>query len=105
MRLRAVFEVLVLLAGFSTLGAGPGHVAGTGHALAFTFTFTVNSTADDDDGACQQPPGGDCTLREAIDASNATTVTKAPNLITFAIGSGVAVISENASLPTVTRSV
>src|SRR5205823_3211841 len=32
--------------------------------------FVVNVTADDDDGACEALPGGDCTLREAISAAN-----------------------------------
>ena len=33
--------------------------------------FTVNSTADTDDGSCDPLSIGDCTLREAIDAANA----------------------------------
>src|SRR5689334_20385519 len=92
----ATFAAAMVLAGLLTTGMG----------RPFTFaTFTVNSNADDDDGACQQPPAGDCTLREAINASNATTITKFPNLIKFAIGTGVAVIAENTSLPAVTRPV
>jgi CSLREA domain-containing protein len=94
MRRLAMLAAMTVLAGLLTIGAG----------RPFTFgTFTVNSNADDDDGACQQPPAGDCTLREAINASNATTVTKFANQIKFAIGTGVAVIAENTSLPDVTR--
>src|SRR5436190_1122794 len=37
------------------------------HRLA--STYTVNSTADTDDGLCTTDPGG-CTLREAINAAN-----------------------------------
>ena len=36
----------------------------------------VNTTAQDDDGACQPLPGGDCTLREAIIAANANDGTE-----------------------------
>src|SRR5437879_2565406 len=42
-------------------------VAAPARAASFD-TFNVNSAADDNDGACQQPPSGDCTLREAINA-------------------------------------
>src|SRR5262249_57626609 len=86
------------------VGAGRAAPAGRGRPFSFG-TFTINSSADDDDGACQQPPGGDCTLREAINASNATMVTKFANHIKFHIGTGVAVIDETTSLPAVTRTV
>ena len=46
-------------------------------ATAVSAGYTVNSTADDDDGSCVQPapfnPNGDCTLREAINAANNTS--------------------------------
>ena len=46
-------------------------------ATAVSAVYTVNSTADHDDGACVQPapfnPNGDCTLREAINAANNTS--------------------------------
>lgn len=46
-------------------------------ASAISSVYTVNSTADHDDGSCVQPapfnPGGDCTLREAINAANNTS--------------------------------
>ncbi|MCP4203245.1 MAG: CSLREA domain-containing protein [bacterium] len=32
--------------------------------------LAVNSTEDSDDGSCDPAPGGDCTLREAINAAN-----------------------------------
>ena len=38
--------------------------------------LTVNTTAQDNDGACQPLPGGDCTLREAILAANAAPGTE-----------------------------
>ena len=41
-------------------------------ADAAATTFTVNTTADHADDGCAPLPG-DCTLREAIAASNATT--------------------------------
>ncbi|MGI9173858.1 MAG: right-handed parallel beta-helix repeat-containing protein [Rhodothermales bacterium] len=36
---------------------------------AFADTFTVNTTADHDDGRCELRRSGDCTLREAIQAA------------------------------------
>src|SRR3954451_11242176 len=84
MRPRSVITVLMLVALCATLGAGRAPAAVRGRP-PFTFgTFTVNSSADDDDGSCQQPVAGDCTLREAINASNATTVTRFANQIKFA---------------------
>ncbi len=38
--------------------------------VAHAATYTVNSLADTDDGSCDSPPAGDCTLREAINAAN-----------------------------------
>ncbi|HEY2802625.1 MAG TPA: CSLREA domain-containing protein [Actinomycetota bacterium] len=65
-------------------------------------TFTVNSTADTSDGACNATP--DCTLREAILAANATA---ALDTITFSLGSGTPVINVGSgglgALPTITQ--
>ncbi|HEX8680960.1 MAG TPA: CSLREA domain-containing protein, partial [Ardenticatenaceae bacterium] len=77
-------------------------------------TFTVNSTADTNDGRCGQQH---CTLREAINAANARTNTDNdatsgadPDQIHFDIpGSGVQTITPNSSgqgaLPSVTDAV
>src|SRR4051812_28613256 len=59
-------------------------------------TFTVNSTADTDDGACD---AANCTLREAIQAANAAP---GADIIRFIIGTGVRTISPTATLPTIT---
>ena len=47
-------------------------------------TFTVNTTADHDDGSCDPSPG-DCTLREAIAAANAHP---GRDMIAFALPGG-----------------
>jgi len=66
---------------------------------ALGLTFTVNSTADTDDGSCTLAAGG-CTLREAINAANADAIL---NAIKFNIpGSGVRTISPTSTLPTIT---
>ncbi len=52
-------------------------------------TFTVNSTVDDDDGACDPSPG-DCSLREAINAANALA---GADTIEFAVGAGTPTIN------------
>ncbi|MGD8869746.1 MAG: CSLREA domain-containing protein [Gemmatimonadales bacterium] len=68
-------------------------------ARAQTVTYTVNSTADTDDGVCD----ANCTLREAIAAANA-----GPSLdtIAFAIpGPGTKRIEPLAPLPTVVNPV
>ena len=49
-------------------------------SLAAADTYTVNSIAADDDGACEPAPG-DCTLVEAVDEANART---GPDIISFA---------------------
>jgi CSLREA domain-containing protein len=66
---------------------------------AFAATFTVNSTADTDDGVCN---ASNCTLREAINAANTAAGT---DTIRFAIGSGPKTISVVSSLPAITDSV
>jgi CSLREA domain-containing protein len=44
-------------------------------ATASATAYVVNTTADGSDGACQQPPDGDCSLREAlITATSADSV-------------------------------
>jgi CSLREA domain-containing protein len=72
--------------------------------LAMTMavmTFTVNSTADDDDGDCNGA-SGDCTLREAINAANANS---GLDTIEFNIGAGTPTITLASSLPTITNPV
>ena len=68
---------------------------------ASAATFTVNSTADTDDGACDTAP--DCTLREAINAANAAPGT---DTIGFSVGGGGAqTITPASALPQVTSTV
>jgi len=65
-------------------------------------TFTVNSTADDDDSVCDAGPG-DCTLREAINAANADA---AADTIEFNIGAGTPTINVSAGgLPAISQPV
>jgi CSLREA domain-containing protein len=81
---------------------------------AYATTFEVNTTADDDDGACQQPdpnsnPNGDCTLREAINAAN-DPANPGADTINFEIpGTGVRTINVGSTglgaLPTITEAV
>jgi CSLREA domain-containing protein len=64
-------------------------------------SFTVNTASDTGNGACD----GTCTLREAIDASNAVQG-QIPNTIRFNIpGSGVQTITPTTNLPAITRPV
>lgn len=77
---------------------GPSHEIAVVKTSA-AMTLTVNKSDDHDDGSCDS---GDCTLREAINASN-----KNPGLdnITFNIpGAGVHTIFPNADLPQITDS-
>ncbi|MFL5796430.1 MAG: NosD domain-containing protein [Actinomycetota bacterium] len=73
---------------------------------ASAATFTVNSTMDDTDADGCEPSPGDCTLREAIEAANATT---AKDTIDFDLGSGVPTILVGATtasaLPEITKPV
>ena len=64
-------------------------------AASRAATFTVNSSADTDDGVCN---AANCTLREAINAANATAGT---DTIRFSIGSGPKTIQPTAALPTI----
>jgi CSLREA domain-containing protein len=81
-------------------------------AQAAPATFTVNSTADDDDGSCDAAPG-DCTLREAINAANNNGNPGDVDIIQFALGTGNPTIDVGATagptfgtaLPTITQPV
>jgi uncharacterized repeat protein (TIGR01451 family)/CSLREA domain-containing protein len=90
-----VLTVIALAAGltaFSTAGA-------TSSALQATV-FTVNSTADTNDGDCT---AADCTLREAIIKANATSGT---DTIAFDLaGTAPHTISPGSALPAVSESV
>src|SRR5213080_4075710 len=63
-----------------------------------TSTYIVNTTDDHDDGVCNS---ADCTLREAINAANATVNSNtSPHNIDFSIpGSGVHTINVTSPLP------
>ncbi len=66
-----------------------------------TAVYTVNSTADTNDGACTQ---ANCTLREAIHAANALTSGNA--IIQFKVGTlNPVVIQPTSPLPAITNSV
>src|SRR5215216_3556840 len=113
---RAFASGLLMLAlatavGMLLVAAGPTDAA--------PATFTVNSTDDDDDGACQSlnpsVPAEDCTLREAINAANSNTNPTETDAIAFAIpGPGVKTIlvgstptgpTAGQSLPAITEAV
>src|SRR5436190_10381560 len=70
-----------------------GCAVGFAPAVAAAATFTVNSTADPGDGICDAEQ---CTLREAILASNASI---AKDTIAFAIGGGAKTITPLIDLP------
>lgn len=61
--------------------------------------FTVNSTADPGNGVCN---GASCTLREAIDAANATAGT---DTVRFKVGRGPKTFAPKAELPPITAAV
>jgi len=64
------------------------------------ITFIVNTTSDTDDGTCNATH---CSLREAIIAANANSITSSPDRIHFNIpGSGPHTIMPTTALPTVT---
>lgn len=64
----------------------------------------MDNAADKNDGACQTAPAGDCTLREAIVAANATTgatvrlQAAGPFVLTDATGLGTLVIEHSMSI-------
>ena len=65
---------------------------------AYAATFVVNTTADSDDGVCSSAASG-CTLREAINAANASA---GEDTINFNIpGTGVKTIQLNSELPAI----
>src|SRR5687768_437020 len=65
-------------------------------------TFEVNSAADTNDGSCAPLPGGDCTLREAINLANSTA---GFDTINFALPGPIFVININSPLPMITEQV
>lgn len=75
MRCVLVLAVLVLVFGWNRTVRAHG-------------TFVVNTTADADDGSCDDASEGDCSLREAIDAANAliNDHPDAPDVIGFDFG-------------------
>ncbi len=73
----------------------PAVLLGGVASLASAVTYTVNSTADTDDGVCN---AADCTLREAINASNGHA---GLDTIRFVIGSGQKTIAPLSALPTI----
>ena len=100
-RVGRAIAVLATLA--ATAGGADAHAAPR-EAVARTTaaTFTVNSAADDDDGACTAVK---CTLRDALAASNAAAGPDT-NTIAFAIApDGPATITLLAALPAVTQPV
>lgn len=89
------FVFLLILCGFMAFGLlillSPPSIG-----AAPTLVLTVNSTADTDDGTCDV---ASCTLREAINASNASV--GVTDTIAFNIpGGGVKTISPTTPLPT-----
>jgi CSLREA domain-containing protein len=78
-------------------GAALAVLGGTSPSPAYAATFTVNSNNDVDDGTCNV---AHCSLREAINASNASTGVK--DTINFSIGTGKKTIKPAVSpLPTI----
>ncbi|MCP3962133.1 MAG: DUF11 domain-containing protein [bacterium] len=97
--------VAVNTTGALTSDAGSSGVAAAGLAV-ISATFTVDSTGDGGDsnpgdGTCDG--GGGCTLRAAIEETNALA---GPDLIDFNVGGGGAqTITLGSVLPTITESV
>ncbi|HVP06126.1 MAG TPA: CSLREA domain-containing protein [Dehalococcoidia bacterium] len=91
MAARASFVLALAMAGLAlVLG-----VALLGVPRSEAATFTVNSAADTFDGQCTDAPGG-CTLRDAINAANATggaDVIKFSSSVFPSNGSGPAIVS------------
>jgi CSLREA domain-containing protein len=79
-------------------GAALAVLGGTSPSPAYAASFTVNSNNDVDDGTCNV---AHCSLREAINASNASTGVK--DTINFSIGTGKKTIKPaEPGLPTIT---
>jgi CSLREA domain-containing protein len=82
--------VMFLMAALFVLGVAP---------LTAQTTFTVTSNNDVDDGTCSVGPGH-CSLREAINAANASAATT--DTIAFNItGAGPHTIAPGSALPTI----
>jgi CSLREA domain-containing protein len=80
--------VMFLMAALFVLGVAP---------LTAQTTFTVNSTADPGNGVCDL---AECTLREAINAANASAATT--DTIAFNIsGAGPHTVAPGSALPTI----
>ena len=73
-----------------------GHAEPAVLKTAPATTFTVNKVDDHNDGVCD---GGDCTLREAIEAANLNAGT---DTVAFAIGTGLQTITLSTDLPLIT---
>jgi CSLREA domain-containing protein len=80
----------VLLAGFLVIAANA--------PTAYGATLIVNSAADTDDGQCTASAAG-CTLREALNQAQRTSVEN----ISFHIGSGAKTIDVGSALPYINR--
>ncbi len=78
--MRCVIGLLSLWVALGWCGTASAHGA-----------FLVNTTTDVDDGSCDAPPDGDCSLREAMMAANAlpNDHPDAPDTIAFDFGPGV----------------
>ena len=100
--MRAGRAIAVLATLVATAGGADAHAAPFApFARTDGTTFTVTSAADTDDGTCD----AECTLREAIGASNAVAGPDA-NTIAFDIDpDGPATITLSSSLPAITRPV
>jgi CSLREA domain-containing protein len=100
-RVLALF-LLALVVGLSgmVVAARPAHAVST---------FSVNFTADTDDGRCTRlipTTSSECTLREAMNAANSNANAAETDLIRFSIpGNGPHTISPSSALPTISQSV
>ncbi len=96
-KITRLIRLSVGLLALSQLLTLAGGVSAVGYTSVVSTTFTVNSTADPGAGVCDV---AECTLREAINAANATGGT---DTIAFNIpGSGPHTIQPSSPLPSVT---
>ena len=94
-----VFRLPLKLTAILALALGTAFLSlGVPPSPAYAATFTVNSAADPGDGICDAT---ECTLREAIDAANASAGADA---ITFSIGAGAQTIAPTSPLSPCSRS-
>jgi len=96
MRIVLAFALLILVSGWNRTASAHG-------------TFVVNTTADIDDGSCDDALEGDCSLREAINAANALVNDHpdAPDSIGFDFGQGAVapfIITLASPLPEISES-